>query len=194
MVGEIIYWNCFGSSCCVQFGFSSGIKCVSYSLVVFCIQEMGLFGCFDIQFMVFVSIFLGGSVCFSQVYVNVVSLQYGDLSLNIGIFGYLDEVNVFNYSVQVNYSKDGGNFGSVGLGWDMFKVKLFVNYSQGCDNKQINLGVSGLVVVYLGGVIFGQLVGEMFGLVEVLEVGGVGFDGYFLVCIDGCGYVVFFYM
>ncbi|MDF5995574.1 hypothetical protein P4200_16950 [Pseudomonas aeruginosa] len=38
-----------------------------------------------------------------------------------------------------NYSKDGGNSGSVGLGWDTSKAKLSANYSQGRDNKQINL-------------------------------------------------------
>ncbi|WP_070341753.1 fimbria/pilus outer membrane usher protein [Pseudomonas aeruginosa] len=192
--GETTYWNRPGSSRRVQFGFSSGIKRASYSLAVSRTQETGSFGRSDTQFTASVSIPLGGSARSSQVYANAVSSQHGDSSLNTGISGYLDEANAFNYSAQANYSKDGGNSGSVGLGWDTSKAKLSANYSQGRDNKQINLGASGSVVVHSGGVTFGQPVGETFGLVEVPEVGGVGPDGYSSVRTDGRGYAVLPYM
>ncbi len=192
--GETTYWNRPGSSRRVQFGFSSGIKRASYSLAVSRTQETGSFGRSDTQFTASVSIPLGGSARSSQVYANAVSSQHGDSSLNTGISGYLDEANAFNYSAQANYSKDGGNSGSVGLGWDTSKAKLSANYSQGRDNKQINLGASGSVVVHSGGVTFGQPVGETFGLVEVPEVGGVGLDGYSSVRTDGRGYAVLPYM
>lgn len=149
--GETTYWNRPGSSRRVQFGFSSGIKRASYSLAVSRTQETGSFGRSDTQFTAAVSIPLGGSARSSQVYANAVSSQHGDSSLNTGISGYLDEANAFNYSAQANYSKDGGNSGSVGLGWDTSKAKLSANYSQGRDNKQINLGASGSVVVHPGG-------------------------------------------
>lgn len=148
--GETTYWNRPGSSRRVQFGFSSGIKRASYSLAVSRTQETGSFGRSDTQFTASVSIPLGGSARSSQVYANAVSSQHGDSSLNTGISGYLDEANAFNYSAQANYSKDGGNSGSVGLGWDTSKAKLSANYSQGRDNKQINLGASGSVVVHSG--------------------------------------------
>lgn len=148
--GETTYWNRPGSSRRVQFGFSSGIKRASYSLAVSRTQETGSFGRSDTQFTASVSIPLGGSARSSQVYANAVSSQHGDSSLNTGISGYLDEANAFNYSAQANYSKDSGNSGSVGLGWDTSKAKLSANYSQGRDNKQINLGASGSVVVHSG--------------------------------------------
>lgn len=172
--GETTYWNRQGSTRRWQFGYSGSVRDASYSLAVSRTQDTGPVGQSDTQFTASISIPLGSSSRSHRVYASAISSQHGDSSLNTGVSGYLDEKNTLNYSAQANYSKDAGNSGSVGLGWDTTTAKLTTNYSQGRDNKHLDVGASGSMVVHKGGVTFGQPVGETFGLVEVPDVGGVG--------------------
>lgn len=192
--GETTYWNRQGSTRRWQFGYSGSVRDASYSLAVSRTQDTGPVGQSDTQFTASISIPLGSSSRSHRVYASAISSQHGDSSLNTGVSGYLDEKNTLNYSAQANYSKDAGNSGSVGLGWDTTTAKLTTNYSQGRDNKHLDVGASGSMVVHKGGVTFGQPVGETFGLVEVPDVGGVGIDGYNTVRTDKRGYAVVPYM
>ncbi|HBP0508846.1 fimbria/pilus outer membrane usher protein [Pseudomonas aeruginosa] len=192
--GETTYWNRQGSTRRWQFGYSGSVRDASYSLAVSRTQDTGPVGQSDTQFTASISIPLGSSSRSHRVYASAISSQHGDSSLNTGVSGYLDEKNTLNYSAQANYSKDAGNSGSVGLGWDTTTAKLTTNYSQGRDNKHLDVGASGSMVVHKGGVTFGQPVGETFGLVEVPDVGGVGIDGYSTVRTDKRGYAVVPYM
>ncbi|MDT4814348.1 Outer membrane usher protein FimD [compost metagenome] len=193
-VGETTYWNRPGSSRRLQFGYSSGFKDATYSLAVSRNQESSSFGQSDTQLTASISIPLGSSSRSHRVNANAVSSQHGDSSVQSGVSGYLDERNTVNYTAQAGHSKYGGNSGSVGLGWDTAKAKLTANYSQGRDNKQMNLGATGSVVVHSGGVTFGQPVGETFALVEVPDVADIGLDGYGSVRTDSRGYAVVPYM
>lgn len=192
--GETTYWNRQGSTRRWQFGYSSSIRDASYSLAVSRTQDTGPVGQSDTQFTASISIPLGSSSRSHRAYANAISSKHGDSSLQTGVSGYLDEANTVNYSAQAGHSKDGGNSGSVGLGWDTANAKLSANYSQGRDNKHMDLGATGAVVLHSGGVTFGQPVGETFALVEVPDIGGVGIDGYGSVRTDKRGYAVVPYM
>ena len=85
-------------------------------------------------------------------------------------------------------ARDGGN--PAASAWVGTRPRPVVRQLQpGRDNKQINLGASGSVVVHPGSDLR-PAGGETFGLVEVPEVGGVGLDGYSSVRTDGRGYAV----
>ncbi|HCF2341461.1 fimbria/pilus outer membrane usher protein [Pseudomonas paraeruginosa] len=188
--GETTYWNRQGSTRRWQFGYSSSYRSATYSLAVSRTQDTGPVGQADTQFTASVSIPLGSSSRSHRAYASAVSSRHGDSSLQSGVSGYLDDQNSVNYSVQAGHSKYNGDSGSVGLGWDTAKASLSANYSQGRDNKHIDMGASGSVVVHGGGVTFGQSVGETFALVEVPDVSGVGIEGYRGVRTDGSGYAV----
>lgn len=192
--GETTYWNRQGSTRRWQFGYSGSVRNASYSLAVSRTQDTGPVGQSDTQFTASISIPLGSTKRSHRVYANATSSQNGDSSLSTGVSGYLDEKNSVNYSAQANHSKDNGSSGSLGLGWDTAKAKLSANYSQGRDDKHLDVGASGSVVVHGGGLTLGQPVGETFGVVEVPEVGGVGLDGYTSVRTDSRGFAVVPYM
>ncbi|TKK14865.1 hypothetical protein PflCFBP13510_01620 [Pseudomonas fluorescens] len=64
------------------------------------------------------------------------------------------------------------------------------NYGQDRDNKHLDAGASGSVIVHRGGVTLGQPVGETFALAEVPGTKGIGVDSSNAVRTDGKGYVV----
>ncbi|WP_271409773.1 fimbria/pilus outer membrane usher protein [Pseudomonas sp. Q1-7] len=188
--GETTYWNRQGNTRRWQFGYSGSVKDASYSLAVSRTQDTGPVGQSDTQFTASISIPLGSSRRSHRAFASAISSQHGDSSLQSGVSGYLDEQNTVNYSAQTSYSKDNGGSGSLGLGWDTAKASLSANYSQARDNKHMDLGASGSVVLHSGGVTFGQQVGETFALVEVPDVGGVGLDSYSAIRTDSRGYAV----
>ncbi|MCY1273097.1 Outer membrane usher protein FimD [compost metagenome] len=192
--GETTYWNRQGSTRRWQFGYSGSVKDASYSLAVSRTQDTGPVGQSDTQFTASISIPLGSSSRSHRAFANAVSSKHGDSSLQSGVSGYLDEQNTVNYSAQAGHSKDRGNSGSLGLGWDTAKASLSANYSQDRDNKHMDLGATGSMVVHSGGVTFGQPVGETFALVEVPDTSGIGLDSYRTIRTDSRGYAVVPYM
>lgn len=76
-----------------------------------------------------------------------------------------------------------GGYGNVNIG-----------YSYSDDIKQFYYGVSGGVLVYVNGVMLGQLLNDMVVLVKVFGVKDVKVENQMGVCIDWCGYVVLFYV
>ncbi|MCY1530499.1 putative outer membrane usher protein LpfC' [compost metagenome] len=192
--GETTYWNRQGNTRRWQFGYSSSYRDATYSLAVSRTQDTGPVSQSDTQLTASISIPLGSSGSSHRVYANAVSSQHGDSSVQSGVSGYLDEQNTLNYSAQAGHSKNSGNSGSVSLGLETSKASLNSSYSQGRDNRHMSLGANGSVVLHSGGVTFGQTVGETFALVEVPDVGGLGFDGYSAVRTDSRGYAVVPYM
>ncbi|MFZ6048251.1 fimbria/pilus outer membrane usher protein [Pseudomonas sp. CR3202] len=189
-VGETNYWNRQGSTRRWQFGYSSSVRSASYSLSVSRTQDSGPAAQSDTQFTASISIPLGSSARSHRVNASAISSNNGDSSLQSSVSGYLDEANTVNYAAQANYSDRMGSSGSLGIGWDTPKSKLSANYSQGRDNKHMDLSAAGSVVLHSGGVTFGAPVGETFALIEVPEIRGVGIDGQRAIRTDRKGYAV----
>ncbi len=148
----------------------------------------------DTQLTASISLPLGGRSSSHRLSSNAISSSKGDSSLQSNVSGYLDDQATLSYSAQAGHSKRNGNTAGAGLDWDTPVAKLRGGYSQGRDDKHIDLGASGSLLVHSGGITLGQPLGETFGLLEVPDVGGVGVSGWNGVRTNGKGYAVVPYM
>ena len=189
-LGETSYWNRQGSTRRWQFGYGGNYSDISYNFAVSRTEQQGSHHGADNQLTASISIPFGSSRGTQRLYSSVTTSNQGDSSIQTGLSGNLNEQNTLNYSVQASHSKTEGSSTSVGLNWDAPVAKVSGNYGQGRDNKHLDLGASGSVVVHGGGVTFGQPVGETFALVEVPNTGGIGVDSSSSVRTDSKGYAV----
>ncbi|WP_285374363.1 fimbria/pilus outer membrane usher protein [Pseudomonas sp. lyk4-TYG-107] len=189
-LGETSYWNRQGSTRRWQFGYGSNYSDISYSFAVSRTEQQGSHQGADNQMTASISIPFGGSRGTQRMYSNITASNQGDSSIQTGLSGSLNEHNTLNYSAQASQSKTAGRSTSVGLNWDTPTAKVGGNFGQGRDNKHLDLGASGSVVVHGGGVTFGQPVGETFALVEVPNTEGIGVDSTNAVRTDSKGYAV----
>lgn len=193
-LGETSYWNMVGYTRNWQAGYSGNVSTVSYNFSVSRTQGTDLTEQSDTQFTASFSIPLGSSSRSHRIYTSAVSSQHGDSSLQSGISGFLDDKNNVNYSAQAGYSQLGGRSGGLGVGWDTPVSKLATNYSQGVNNKHMDLGASGSVVFHSDGITFGQPVGETFALIEVPGIKGVGVDSSNSIRTNDAGYAIIPYV
>jgi len=189
MVGKANYWNQRGQVVNWQLGYSGSLSGASYSLAYARSESSGLQK-LESQITASLSIPLGAVGRSHRVYANAITTQHGDSSVQSGISGYLNERNTLSYSVQNRLSKQGGSSHSVGLGWDGTNARLNGSYSQSRDDKHLDLGAGGSVIVHRDGITFGQPVGETFALIEVPGVAGVGVDNSASIRTDRKGYAV----
>lgn len=189
-LGETSYWNRQGSTRRWQFGYGGNYLDISYNFAVSRTEQQGSHQGADNQMTASISIPFGSSRGTQRMYSSVTASNQGDSSIQTGLSGSLDENNALNYSAQASHSKTAGSSTSVGINWDTPTAKINGNYGQGRDNKHLDLGASGSVVVHGGGVTFGQPVGETFALVEVPNTQGIGVDSSSAVRTDSKGYAV----
>ncbi|MGY4660256.1 outer membrane usher protein [Pseudomonas chlororaphis] len=191
---ETNYWNQQGRTRNWQFGYGSSIASVSYNLAVSRTQSDPMNGGSDTQLTASVSMPLGGRGSSHRLSSNAISSSKGDSSLQSNVSGYLDDQATLSYSAQAGHSKRNGSTAGASLDWDTPVAKLRGGYNQGRDDKHIDLGASGSLLVHSGGVTLGQPLGETFGLLEVPDVDGVGVSGWNAVRTNGKGYAVVPYM
>lgn len=192
-LAETSYWRNQGRSRSWQMSFNSSFSDISYNLALS--RTLGGAGSSaDNQISASISMPLGSSRSSHRLNSNIVSSNNGQKSIQTGVSGYLNESNTLNYSVQSNNTKGSGNSAGAGLGWDTPSGRLGANYSQGRDEKHLDLNASGSVVVHGGGVTFGQSLGETFGILEVPEADDVGVSGWNAVRTNRKGYAVVPYM
>ncbi|MCA8238377.1 fimbria/pilus outer membrane usher protein [Burkholderia cenocepacia] len=189
-VGDTSYWNRGGSSRNIQLGYSGALKNLSYSVSVAHTRDTGAFGRADTQFSASVSIPIGGGVRSHRAFANTVASTNGDVSVQAGVNGFLNEANTVNYSVQGDYRKDSGGSGGVGLGWDTPMAKLTSNYTQSGHGKHVDVGAAGSIVAHSGGITLGQTVGETFAIAEVPGVRGARFSSSSSISTDRRGYAI----
>ncbi|RKU04167.1 usher CupC3 [Burkholderia sp. Nafp2/4-1b] len=175
-VGDTSYWNRGGSSRNIQFGYSGALKKLSYSVSIAHTRDTGAFGRADTQFSASVSIPIGGGARSHRAFANTVASTGGDVNVQAGVSGFMNDSNTVNYSVQGDYRKDSGGSGGVGLGWDTPMAKLTSNYNQSGHGKHVDVGAAGSIVAHSGGITLGQTVGETFAIVEVPGVRGARFS------------------
>lgn len=189
-VGDTSYWNRGGSSRNIQLGYSGALKNLSYSVSVAHTRDTGAFGRADTQFSASVSIPIGGGARSHRAFANTVASTSGDVSVQAGVNGFLNEANTVNYSVQGDYRKDSGGSGGVGLGWDTPMAKLTSNYTQSGHGKHVDVGAAGSIVAHSGGITLGQTVGETFAIAEVPGVRGARFSSSSSISTDRRGYAI----
>ncbi|WP_042975671.1 fimbria/pilus outer membrane usher protein [Burkholderia sp. AU4i] len=193
-VGETSYWNRGGSSRNIQLGYSGAFKNLSYSIAVARTQDTGPFGRSDTQFSASISIPLGGGARSHRAFANTVASTGGNVNVQAGVNGFLNEQNTVSYAVQGTYAKDAGGSGGASLGWDTPLIKLSSNYSQSGHGKHVDLGASGSIVAHGGGITLGQSVGETFAIAQVPGVRGARFSSSSSISTDRRGYAVLPYV
>lgn len=191
---ETSYWKQQARTRNWQFGYGSSIADVSYNLAVSRTQSDPMNSGSDTQLTASVSLPLGDSGSSHRLSSNAISSSKGESSLQSNVSGYLDDQATLSYSAQAGHSKRNGNTAGAGLDWDTPVAKLRGGYSQGRDDKHIDLGASGSLLVHSGGITLGQPLGETFGLLVVPDVDGVGVSGWNGVRTNGKGYAVVPYM
>ena len=189
-VGDTSYWNRGGSSRNIQFGYSGALKNLSYSVSVAHTRDTGAFGRADTQFSASISIPIGVGARSHRAFANTVASTNGDVGVQAGVSGFVNEANTVNYSVQGDYRKDAGGSGGVGLGWDTPMAKLTSNYNQSGHGKHVDVGAAGSIVAHRGGITLGQTVGETFAIAEVPGVRGARFSSSSSISTDRSGYAI----
>lgn len=124
-------------------------------------------------------------------------LKGGMINL-LGVYGILLLDNNLNYSVQVG-NIYGGNILFGISGYSFFNYcgvygNINVGYSWSGDSSQIYYGMSGGIIVYVDGIIFGQLLGDIMVLVKVFGVDNVKIENQIGIYIDWCGYVILLFV
>lgn len=189
-LGETSYWNRQGSTRRWQFGYNGNYRDTSYSFAVSRTEGQGAGQRVDNQVTASFSIPFGDVRRSQRLFTSATSSSQGETTVQTGLSGNLDEQNTLSYSVQGSKSKTSGASGSVGMNWDTPVAKVSGNYGQGRNDKHLDVGASGSVVVHSGGVTLGQPVGETFALIEVPGTQGVGIDSGNAVRTDKKGYAV----
>ncbi|QOY73641.1 fimbria/pilus outer membrane usher protein [Pseudomonas sp. OST1909] len=189
-LGETSYWNRQGSTRRWQFGYNGNYSDISYSFAVSRTEgQAGSQGA-DNQMTASFSIPFGDTRRSQRLYTSVTTSNQGESAIQTGLSGNLNDENTLNYSAQGSHSKISGSSASFGVNWDTPTAKVSGNYGQGRDNKHLDVGASGSVVVHSGGVTLGQPVGETFALVEIPDTKGIGIDSSNAVRTDSKGYAV----
>ncbi|WP_419789564.1 fimbria/pilus outer membrane usher protein [Pseudomonas carnis] len=189
-LGETSYWNRQGSTRRWQFGYNGNYSDISYSFAVSRTEgQAGSQGA-DNQMTASFSIPFGDTRRSQRLYTSVTTSNQGESAIQTGLSGNLNDENTLNYSAQGSHSKTSGSSASFGVNWDTPTAKVSGNYGQGRDNKHLDVGASGSVVVHSGGVTLGQPVGETFALVEIPDTKGIGIDSSTAVRTDSKGYAV----
>ncbi|WP_428555758.1 fimbria/pilus outer membrane usher protein [Pseudomonas edaphica] len=189
-LGETSYWNRQGSTRRWQFGYNGNYSDISYSFAVSRTEgQAGSQGA-DNQMTASFSIPFGDTRRSQRLYTSVTTSNQGESAIQTGLSGNLNDENTLNYSAQGSHSKTSGSSASFGVNWDTPTAKVSGNYGQGRDNKHLDVGASGSVVVHSGGVTLGQPVGETFALVEIPGTEGIGIDSANAVRTDSKGYAV----
>lgn len=190
------YWNCFGIEKQYQVSYNNLFGCFFWLVSVQCVYMLDSFGycCDDCILFNFSYLLWFGDNCIVNLMLNILFNNLCFVSLQIGINGLLDSENNFNYGVLI-IIVIGGQYdvvfnGSYCMLWIIFNG----SYSQGEGYCQSGIGVSGMMIVYSGGVVFLLESGLMMVLIEVKDVVGVMFLGLLGICVDSNGYVILLYL
>lgn len=189
-INETSFWNRGGTSRNIQLGYSGVLKNLNYSLSVGHTQDTGPFGRSDTQFNASISIPFGSGSRSQRAYSSVVASTQGDVGVQAGMSGFLNDRNTLNYTVQGDHRKRNGGSGGFGLGWNTSMAQLTSNYNQSGHGRHVDVGATGSIVVHSGGIALGQAVGETFAIAEVPGVKGARFDSSSTISTDRLGYAV----
>lgn len=109
----------------------------------------------------------------------------------VGLSGTALENNVMDYSVRESYaSQNVGNEGSVNVGYRSNAGRLQGGYNYTRHNSQVNMGMTGAIVVHPYGITLSQQLGNAMALVRAPEASGVRIQNQTGITTDGRGYAV----
>ncbi|MBB1199525.1 fimbrial assembly protein [Enterobacteriaceae bacterium 89] len=117
--------------------------------------------------------------------------QKGASTAQAGLNGSLLADRNLNYAISEGYGNDGeGNSGNVSLDYLGSQGDLSAGYSYGPDNRQLNYGARGGVIVHSGGVTLGQPLGETLALISARGAGGSQVSNNSGVALDPWGQAI----
>lgn len=191
------YWNTDEASKSLQAGLSSNIGPVSYNISLGYSREPGLDDS-DKTVSLSLSVPLGqlfGSYRNQNLYLTSNYTHSNDHTsqLQNGLNGTALEKNNLNWSIAQSQSKNNyekHNNSSVNLNYQGAYGNVSSGYNYSSNEKQLNYGVAGGIVVHSQGVTFSQPLGESNILVAAPGANGAEIDNQTGVATDWRGYTV----
>ncbi|MFY9997603.1 MAG: fimbria/pilus outer membrane usher protein [Leclercia sp.] len=136
-----------------------------------------------------VSVPLGGWMKNSWVNYTLNNSKH-DTSQNIGLNGTALEGNNLSWGVQQGHSQSAGYSSNLNTDYKATYGELTAGYAQGNQQRQLNLGVQGSMIVHANGVTLGQPMGDTVALVKAPGANGTGIGNQAGVSTDYRGYAI----
>ncbi|WP_262504757.1 fimbria/pilus outer membrane usher protein [Serratia liquefaciens] len=122
---------------------------------------------------------------------NIQNDNRGKTRQQVGMNGLALEGNNLNYAVNESYSNQGeGNAGSVSATYKGSAAQVTAGYNYTQNNRQVNYGIQGGVLVHPYGVTLAQSMGDSVALIRAPDAGNVRVQNQTGVYTDSKGYAV----
>ncbi|MEB6379246.1 fimbrial biogenesis outer membrane usher protein [Leclercia adecarboxylata] len=113
-----------------------------------------------------------------------------DTSQSVGLSGTALADNNLSWGVQQGYSHTSGDSSNLNTDYKATYGEMTAGYSQDNQQRQLNLGVQGSMIVHANGVTLGQPMGDTVALVKAPGASGTGIDNQTGVETDYRGYAI----
>lgn len=114
----------------------------------------------------------------------------GETNNQFGLTGTLLENNNLSYNVSRSFNNEQNNSSSVGVNWQTGYGRFNTSYNYTEDNRQLNYGISGGVIVHKDGVTLGQSLGKTNILIKAQGAKHVTIDNTTGITTDWRGYAI----
>lgn len=186
------YWNRTGTDTQFQMGYNNTFHRMSYGITA--TRTRDAFGRYANGYFLNVSVPLGSSAHSPTLMFNMSHDATGNTQEQAMVNGSLGADNQFNYGAIASHSNDGGDAGSVNVGYRSPYALTNASFGSGRGYSQASLGISGAIVVHPGGVTFGQPMGDTVGIISVPGAGGARLSNASGARVDQDGYALVPYL
>ncbi|WP_229720679.1 fimbria/pilus outer membrane usher protein [Dyella nitratireducens] len=187
------YWNRHGNDTQFQVGYNNHFRQLAYSISA--TRSVDPLGRYDNAYFVSFTLPLGRNTHSPSLTLNFNHDQQTGSQAQAMLTGTLGSDNQFNYSATATHSSNnGGNAGSVNVGYRSPYAVFNASYGDGSGYSQASLNVSGSVIAHPGGVTFGQPLGDTVGIVYLPNAAGARLANAPGARVDHFGYAVVPYL
>lgn len=186
------YWNRGGSDTQYQLGYNNNYERLGYSLSAS--RERDLFGRTDNRIMLNLTLQLGASAHAPTLTGGYSHDDTGGNQAQATLSGSAGTDNQYTYGATLAHGS--GSFGAAGTtvnanaGYRGSHVELTADMGSGNGYSQAAFGAAGGLVVYPGGVSFGQSLGDTIAIVQAPGAVGAHVGGAVGVKVDGSGHAL----
>lgn len=180
------YWNRSSRDTQFQLGYNNNFHGVGYSVSATRLRDA--LGRNENQFFASITLPLGSSAHAPSLTASVNRSSEGRTLGQAMVSGTAGADNQFTYGVTASHDTGGaGNSGSVNGGYRSNYGQLNASYGKGDGYSQASVGMAGSVVVYPGGITFGQTTGDTVAIVSAPDAAGARVTSTAGVRLDSSG-------
>lgn len=192
-VSASTYWNRRGNDTQFQVGYNNHFHQLTYGISA--TRSVDPLGRYDNQYFVSLSLPLGRNTHSPTFTLNFNHDQQSGSQTQAMVNGTLGSDSQFNYNATATHaSNNGGNAGSLNVGYRSPYAVLNASYGVGSGYSQASVNMSGSVIAHQGGVTFGQPLGDTVGIVYLPNAAGAHLANAPGARVDHFGYAVVPYL